>query len=148
MVKLRRLLSRIRPLPLPLLALSLSLPHTLLRLPNLVIQLLQPFADPSLRPIWIRIDPPPQPVRRALHQVRQIRLIHPAQRIPQLRRCSRLRRSHLTRRVPYPPLQLLKVVRQLLPVIRQPVALLHPLRHLRPVRRAILIVATLLRRVL
>ena len=72
MVKLRRLLSRVSPLPLSRLPLTLPLPHTLLRLPNLIIQLIKPLTDGRFRSIRVRIDPPPQPVCRALRKVRQI----------------------------------------------------------------------------
>jgi hypothetical protein len=84
----------------------LSRTRRLLCLPHLVIELLQSRSDLALRPIRVGIDPIPQPVRRPLHQVGQVLLIHPVQRIAQARRRPRLRGRKLARRVPHPFFQL------------------------------------------
>ena len=56
----------------------------LLCLVHLLAQLVETFADALFRSIRVGIDPPAQPVRSPLHPVRQVGLVHAAQRIAQL----------------------------------------------------------------
>jgi hypothetical protein len=121
--------SRLRALPRLTLPIGLRA-HTLLRLPNLIAQLSKPGRNLPLGPIRVRIDPPPQPIRRPLNTITQIRLIHLAQRITQLRRRTRLIRRQLTRRISQPLLQMREIIRKLLPIRRQFITLLRSRGHL------------------
>jgi hypothetical protein len=100
--------------------------HPLLRLVDLLAQLIQTLADTLFRSIRVGIHSAAEPVGSSLYSVRQISLVHTAQRIAQLRSCLRLRRRQLTGLIPQILFQLRKIVGQLLPVLRQFVALLQP----------------------
>ena len=98
----------------------------LLRLMYLLAQLIEIFADAGFCPIRIGIDSPAQPVGGSLYSVGQIGLVHAAQGVAQLRRCLRLRWSHLTGRIAHVLFQPGKIVGKLLPILCQLVALLQP----------------------
>jgi hypothetical protein len=101
-------------------------PHALLRLVDLLAQLIQALADALFRSVRVGIDSAAEPISSSLYSVRQISLVHTAQRIAQLRSSLRLRRRQFTGLIPQILFQLRKIVGQLLPVLRQFVALLQP----------------------
>jgi hypothetical protein len=118
------MVQRSRLLTLALRRFARALP--LLRLVHLLVQLIEAFADALFRSIRVGIDSAAEPVGCSLDAVRQISLVHAAQCVAQLRSCLRLRRRQLTSRIPHILLQLRKIVGELLPVLRQFVALLLP----------------------
>src|ERR1700722_10392812 len=61
------------------------LAQPLLRLVHLLTQLFQPFADTLFHPIRAGVHPSAQPVRRSLHTIGQVSLVHASQRFAQFR---------------------------------------------------------------
>src|SRR6185312_1924710 len=94
-----------------------------------IVELLQPTRNLRLRPVRVGIDALAQPVRRALHQVREIVLVQAIQPVAQTGRCARLRRRYIARRVAHLPADLLQLVRHLLAIVSQAVAFLLRCRH-------------------
>ncbi len=86
---------------------------------------------PSSVPFELGLIPATKPVGSPLHAVRQVGLVHATQSIAQLRGCLRLRRRQFTSRVAQILFQLRKIVGELLAILRQFVARLHPGRILR-----------------
>jgi len=120
---------------LPCAALSrLALPHSLLRLAELLAQFVQSLRNLRFSSIRIGIDAAAQPVRRSLHMVVQIGVIHTGQRIAQLLRNPGLIGSHLAFRIADAFLQLRQLVGELLPLLRKLVALADQLSHIVHVR--------------
>ena len=97
----------------------LALPHSLLRLAELLAQFVQSLRNLRFSSIRIGIDAAAQPVRRSLHMVVQIGVIHTGQRIAQLLRNPRLIGSHLTFRITDAFLQLGQLIGELLALLRK-----------------------------
>jgi hypothetical protein len=83
-----------------------ALAHSLLRLPKLLTQLLQPLRNLILGSIRVRIDSAAQPIGCPLNMIVKVGLVHLRQRIAQLLRNTRLSRRHLARGIPNAFLQL------------------------------------------
>src|SRR5256884_9503357 len=114
----------------------LALPDFLLRVLQLLVQFLETLRDLGFGAIRIWIDSTPQPVRRSLHMIIEIGLIHLRKRIAQFPGNPRLGVSHFACGIANSSLQSREVVRELLPLLRQAVALLNSHLHRSEERRA------------
>ena len=88
------------------------------------------FAYALFCSVRVGVNPATEPIGSPLHAVRQVSLVHAPQRVAQLRGCLRLRRRQVSSCVPQILFQLRKIVGELLAVLRQFVARLHPGRIL------------------
>jgi len=91
----------------------------LLRLAHLIAQPIQSACNLTLRAVRVGIDPLPQPVRRPLHQIRQVILVHAGQCIAEARSRTWLGGRKVSRCIPEATLQLLEITRHLLTRIGQ-----------------------------
>src|SRR5215469_7921186 len=66
------------------------LTQSLLCLLELLAQFLKTLRDFVFRPVRVRVDAAAQPIRRSLHVIVEVRLVHLAERIAQLPRYPRL----------------------------------------------------------